>query len=234
MPKGDWGKQILRSRTYKIIILCVWLVILGACLLCRDQFSVESVLQASPQNMLLAALFMMVLFALKSMSIFIFSGILFAANGILFPLPAAIGLNILGTGIMVSLPYWVGKKVGKDMIDRIVCKYPRVELLWNASMEYADESRIHSFFCHPHRQCFAQRYTKPLYGSRWNRIYKISGGEHPWNASIHHYVSNYGNEHNEPWFTGVYCIDLYPGGSQHRFHWRFLDLLQEKSGEGKG
>lgn len=28
--------------------------------------------------------------------------------------------------------------------------------------------------------------------------------------------------------------DLYPGGSQHRFHWRFLDLLQEKSGEGKG
>lgn len=131
MPKGDWGKQILRSRTYKIIILCVWLVILGACLLCRDQFSVESVLQASPQNMLLAALLMMVLFALKSMSIFIFSGILFAANGILFPLPAAIGLNILGTGIMVSLPYWVGKKVGKDMIDRIVCKYPRVELLWN-------------------------------------------------------------------------------------------------------
>lgn len=136
MPKSDWGKKILHSRTYKIIILCVWLVILGTCLLYRDQFSVESVLQASPQNILLAALFMMVLFVLKSMSVFIFSGILFAANGILFPLPAAIGLNILGAGIMVSLPYWVGKKVGGDMIDRIVCKYPKVRVLRNMQTDH--------------------------------------------------------------------------------------------------
>ena len=136
MPKSDWGKKILHSRTYKIIILCVWLVILGTCLLYRDRFSVESVLQASPQNTLLAALFMMVLFALKSMSVFIFSGILFAANGILFPLPAAIGLNVLGAGIMVSLPYWIGKNVGKDMIDRIVRKYPKVKLLRNTQTSH--------------------------------------------------------------------------------------------------
>ena len=131
MPKSGWREKILHSRTYKIIILCVWLIILGTCLLYRDRFSVESVLQVSPQNMLLAALFMMFLFALKSMSIFIFSGILFAANGILFPLPAAIGLNVLGAGIMVSLPYWVGEKIGKDMIDKIVCRYPKVAVLQN-------------------------------------------------------------------------------------------------------
>ena len=35
MPKNDWGKNILHSKTYKIIILCVWLTILGTCLLYR-------------------------------------------------------------------------------------------------------------------------------------------------------------------------------------------------------
>ena len=178
MPKNGWREKILHSRIYKIIILCAWLLILGTCLLYRDRFSVESVLQISPQNMLLAALFMMVLFALKSMSIFIFSGILFAADGILFPLPAAIGLNIIGAGIMVSLPYFVGKKIGKDMID------------------------------------------------------KISGGEHPWNAPVHCYGPDYGDEHKDPWFTGVFGIARYSDSGQRRFHWRFLDLLQEKSEEG--
>ena len=104
MPKRDWGKNILHSRIYKIIILCVWLIILGTCLLYRDRFSVESVLRASPQNMPLAALFMLLLVALKSISVFIYCGILFIASGIIFPLPAAILVNLLGAAVMVSLP----------------------------------------------------------------------------------------------------------------------------------
>ena len=129
MPKNDWGKKILHSKTYKIIILCVWLVILGTCLLYRDRFSVESVLQASPQNMLLAALFILLLFALKSLSIFIYCGILFIASGILFPLPAAILVNLLGAAVMVSLPYWLGRQVGGELIDSIVRKYPKTAFL---------------------------------------------------------------------------------------------------------
>ena len=136
MPKSDWGNKLLHSRVYKIIILCVWLLILGTCLLYRDRFSMEGVLQISPQNTLLAELFMMALFALKSMSIFFFSGILFAVNGILFPLPAAIGLNIIGVGIMVSLPYWIGRTAGKGIVDRIVCKYPKIELIRNAQTDH--------------------------------------------------------------------------------------------------
>lgn len=125
-----------QTRKYRVILICVWAAILIFCFLNRDRFTVDGVLAYSPQNTFFAAVFMMLLFALKSMSIFIFSGILFAANGILFPLPAAIGLNVLGAGIMVSLPYWVGKKVGKDMIDRIVCKYPKVEVLRNMQTDH--------------------------------------------------------------------------------------------------
>lgn len=129
MAKENGGGDILRSRKYKVILLCVWLVILAVCLVNRDRFSVDGVLRYSPRNPLLAAVFMLLLFALKSLSVFIFSGILFAANGILFPLPAAIALNVLGAAVMVSLPYWLGRRLGKDAVDSVIAKYPKAEAL---------------------------------------------------------------------------------------------------------
>ena len=36
MPKNDWGKKLLPSRKYKLILFCLWLVIRGVCVLCRD------------------------------------------------------------------------------------------------------------------------------------------------------------------------------------------------------
>jgi len=135
MPKNDWGKKLIQSKNYKIIIFCVWLVILGTCLLHRDQFSVENVLQASPQNMLLAAVFLLLLFALKSLSVFIYCGILFIAAGILFPLPLALLVSFLGAVVMVSLPYWLGRWMGGDLIDSIIRKYPKTAFLRQLQME---------------------------------------------------------------------------------------------------
>ena len=129
MAKENGGGDILHSRKYKVILLCVWLVILAVCFVNRDRFSVDGVLRYSPQNPLLAAVFMLLLFALKSLSVFIFSGILFAANGILFPLPAAIALNVLGAAVMVSLPYWLGRRLGKEAVDSVLEKYPKAEAL---------------------------------------------------------------------------------------------------------
>lgn len=135
MPKKNWGEKLLHSKNYKIAVLCVWLVILGACFLHRDWFSVENVLGASPQNMALAAAFLLALFALKSLSVFIYSGFLFIASGVLFPIPAAILVNLLGAAVMVSLPYWLGRQVGGELIASIVRKYPKTAVLRQAQME---------------------------------------------------------------------------------------------------
>lgn len=133
MSKNEGG--ILPSKRCKAVILCVWLVVLGICFLHRDWFSVEHVLQASPRSMLLAAVFLLALFALKSVSVFIYSGILFIASGIIFPLPLAILVNFLGAAVMVSLPYWLGRRMGGELIESIVRKYPKTEVLRQAQME---------------------------------------------------------------------------------------------------
>lgn len=61
------------------------------------------------------------LFAVKSLSIFLYSGLLYAASGILFPLPVAIAVNIAGTAVMVSIPYWLGKRLGSQAVQYILC-----------------------------------------------------------------------------------------------------------------
>ena len=115
----------LSMKKYQIILILVWAALLLFCLLNKDRFTVDGVLSYTPENAVLSAAFMMFLFALKSISVFIFSGILFAANGILFPLPAAILLNVLGAAVMASLPYWLGRRLGGDVVGRIVEKYPK-------------------------------------------------------------------------------------------------------------
>ena len=117
--------ESLSMKKYQIILILVWAALLLFCLLNKDRFTVDGVLSYTPENAVLSAAFMMFLFALKSISVFIFSGILFAANGILFPLPAAILLNVLGAAVMVSLPYWLGRMLGGDVVGRIVEKYPK-------------------------------------------------------------------------------------------------------------
>lgn len=117
--------ESLSMKKYQIILILVWVALLLFCLLNKDRFTVDGVLSYTPENAVLSAAFMMFLFALKSISVFIFSGILFAANGILFPLPAAILLNVLGAAVMVSLPYWLGRRLGGDVVGRIVEKYPK-------------------------------------------------------------------------------------------------------------
>lgn len=87
----------------------MWLAIVGACVLKRDAFTLEGILSYTPRQPLLAALLLLALFAVKSLSVFLYSGFLFAASGILFPLPAAIAVNLAGAAVMVSLPYWLGK-----------------------------------------------------------------------------------------------------------------------------
>lgn len=129
MSKPVADKKTLHKRIYKVILIVVWTMVLILCVHNKEYFTVDGVLAYSPQNAVLAAVFMMFLFALKSVSILIYSGFLFIATGILFPLPTAILLNTVGACIMVSLPYWLGRQFGKGAIDHIVNKYPKAAAL---------------------------------------------------------------------------------------------------------
>lgn len=120
-----------RSTSKTLVILC-WIVLIGICLYFRDQITVERIVSFTPESQVIAALVMLCLFAVKSVSVFIYGGILYAASGILFPLPGAIAVNILGSVVMTTIPYFIGRKAGTGKIAQLVQKYPRLEILRDA------------------------------------------------------------------------------------------------------
>lgn len=122
---GKSNLKLIRN----IIIIVFWLFLIVLCFVNRDRITVESILNFTPENKIAAILIMFLLFAVKSVTFFIYGGILYAASGIMFPLPLAIFINFIGTSIMTTIPFFIGKKVGTKTIDKIIEKYPRLSIL---------------------------------------------------------------------------------------------------------
>lgn len=131
---GNMPQKALRTAR-NIVLGLIWVGILAICFLHRKELSAEEIARYTPTNPWFAAMVMLALFALKSLSIVIYSGLLYASNGILFPLPVAILLNLIGTVIMVSLPYQIGRRTGASAVDDIRAKYQKAEAIHNLRAE---------------------------------------------------------------------------------------------------
>ena len=127
-PSGSQQQKTLHTAR-NVVLGLIWVGIIVILFIHRKELSAEGIARYTPKNPWLAAIVMLALFALKSLSIVIYSGLLYAANGILFPLPVAIVLNLIGTVIMVSLPYLIGRRTGASVVDEIRAKYPKAEAI---------------------------------------------------------------------------------------------------------
>lgn len=117
------------KRILNIFAVCFWLFLIIVCLVYRDRITVDSIVSFTPQNTVAAILVMLLLFAVKSVSIFIYCGLLYGASGILFPLPLAILVNIAGSLIMAAIPFFIGKKAGSGLVTQLTQKHPKLKFL---------------------------------------------------------------------------------------------------------
>lgn len=125
----DDSRKSKMLKAGRVMLLLLWAAIILICFLNRKSVSVEGILQYTPDNPWLAAGGMLCLFALKSLTVVIYSGILYVVSGLLFPIPVAILVNLLGSVIMLSLPYLIGRKTGAAAVNTIRIKYPKTEKL---------------------------------------------------------------------------------------------------------
>ncbi len=105
----------------------MWVALILLVFINRDSITVDAIINYAPSNYFLAALVLLLLFALKSLSVFFASIILFTVSGLIFPLPLAILVNSLGVIIMASEAYLMGRIYGSDLIGTIAEKYPKVQ-----------------------------------------------------------------------------------------------------------
>lgn len=116
-PVPSWARALM-AAAWIAIILFFWIN--------RAHFTVDGVVQLSPDSRMLAVLILLGLFALKSLSIVMYCGVIYAASGLLFPLPMAVTVNIAGTVIMASIPYLFGRKLGAPAVEKLRESYPKL------------------------------------------------------------------------------------------------------------
>lgn len=90
------------------------------------EFSVEAILNYTPDNYFFATLFMLLLYAVKSFVCFLPLMALQIAAGLYFPTWAAILVNIAGMVIELNIPYFIGKKLGFNSADKLFKKFPKL------------------------------------------------------------------------------------------------------------
>ena len=122
------------TRLSQMLRFLPLLLMLGAALwlllhLSRLDLSLDAVLNYTPKDPLHAACFLWLGFAVKSITIFFPIHALFAASGVLFPLPIALAVNLVGIFITLTLPYLIGRVAGKDLTERLLERRPKMQQL---------------------------------------------------------------------------------------------------------
>lgn len=125
MDSGKKGKK----RWVKIIPILAMIICIAAFLLVGRSLTQQDLVGWLPQNRVLAALAIIALYAVKSLTVFFPLLTLYLLSGVIFPLPIAILVNVLGLTACDTLPYLIGKSLGNEFLKRIRAKYPKLEAL---------------------------------------------------------------------------------------------------------
>lgn len=125
---------------------------LAVVLFLYSDISLQTILTDALQNPLLTAGLLLLLYMLKSLTIFFPLLILEMAAGYLFPAPAALIINFLGIGIVLTIPYWIGRALGLRQVSKLTRKYPKFQAIM-------EKQQNHSFFL-----CFFLRVISCLPG----------------------------------------------------------------------
>lgn len=122
-------KRIKTVLKFLPVIICAIFIILP--LASGKEITVEAILNYTPEEPLKAAFVILCLYALKSMSFVFPIVVLQIATGHLFQTSAALLINFSGRAITLTIPYWVGRFSGSDMMKNLSAKYPKLEEIYS-------------------------------------------------------------------------------------------------------
>jgi len=125
--KPQKNKQLITFLKSLPLIICIIFIVLF--LVSGNDITVETVLSYTPESPFAAAIVILFLYALKSVSFVFPIAVLQIATGHLFQTPVALLINFLGRAITLSIPYWVGRFSGSSLINNLQEKYPKIKEL---------------------------------------------------------------------------------------------------------
>lgn len=124
MKKANIAVNILR-----ILFLIMVLGLVVYFLFNRDKFTVDAIINLAPENLFLAAVVILILYGLKSLTVFFPVLVLQIAVGIMYGPVWGVLVNILGAVCEGAVPYLFARYtgLGEKPIDKLMKKYPQLE-----------------------------------------------------------------------------------------------------------
>lgn len=98
----------------------------------QHHITMEEVLSWQPENLVLATVALLCLFAVKSATVFIPIMIPQLLAGHLYSRDMALLINLLGLVIVMTVPYWIGKGLGSAKMEQLLQKYPKIQSILKA------------------------------------------------------------------------------------------------------
>lgn len=122
-------KKSPKKRLYKIIPIAATVICTVFFVLAVRPALGQSPTSLLPQNRWLASLAVILLYAVKSLTVVFPLMTLYLLSGAVFSLPSAILVNLLGLVFWASIPYLLGKFIGPSRLERLRKRYPKLEIL---------------------------------------------------------------------------------------------------------
>ena len=113
-------------QSLPFVIIIVITIVLSSF---KESLTVEQLINYVPQNIPLAILFLLLMYAIKSVSFVFPLSLLMIASGSIFNIPTAIIVNTIGVAICISIPYWIGRYAGSDFADKLISKHEKLSVL---------------------------------------------------------------------------------------------------------
>ena len=116
-------------KTLKIISILFWCILIFLIFMNYRRLSVSQIIAYSPDNPLLAGTMMLLLYAVKTISVIFPYKVLQLAAGMMFPVFFAVCVNIAGTAISCAVGYYMGRFLGKDTAEKMAVKNKKLAKL---------------------------------------------------------------------------------------------------------
>ena len=115
---------LLTILRFAPLVVCA--VFMGFYLFSGEDITAESLLNFAPEEPLYAALFLVLLYAFKSLTVFFPIIVLNVLGGFLFEPHHALIVNTIGVLVELAIPYWIGRASGAGFADRLCKKHPKL------------------------------------------------------------------------------------------------------------
>lgn len=115
---------LLTILRFAPLVVCA--VFMGFYLFSGEDITAESLLNFAPEEPLYAALFLVLLYAFKSLTVFFPIIVLKVLGGFLFEPHHALIVNTVGVLVELAIPYWIGRASGAGFADRLCKKHPKL------------------------------------------------------------------------------------------------------------